>query len=55
MNEEKSNVMTEEEIVAAPETDYMDEAQLASFENRVFELDESTCADILKSHSTRIL
>ena len=29
MNEEKTHVMTEEEIVAAPETDYMNEAQIA--------------------------
>ncbi|MFL7037430.1 hypothetical protein [Vibrio lentus] len=47
--------MTEEEIAAASETDYMNEAQLAFFENGLFELNESTCADILKSHSTRIL
>lgn len=31
MNEEKKHVMTEEEILAAPEADYMNEAQLAFF------------------------
>ena len=36
MNEEKKYVMTEEEILAAPEADYMNQSQTSFFENRLF-------------------
>ena len=54
MNEEKKHVMTEEEILAAPEADYMNEAQLAFFENRLFELYELTLAHIERAKEEMI-
>ncbi|WP_047042965.1 TraR/DksA C4-type zinc finger protein [Vibrio mexicanus] len=42
MNVEQQALMSEEEILAAPESDYMNEAQLAFFENRLMELYQST-------------
>ncbi len=36
------NQLTEEQLIAAPEADYMNEVQLAFFKNRLIELYEST-------------
>ncbi|KZX69770.1 molecular chaperone DnaK [Vibrio sp. HI00D65] len=51
MNEDKKHVMTEQEILAAPEADYMNDAQLAFFEKRLIELYESTCEHIERAKS----
>lgn len=42
MNMKKVELMTEKELLSAPEDDYMNEAQLAFFENKLEELYQAT-------------
>ena len=46
MNPSDADKLTEEAIIEAPESDYMNDAQLAFFKAKLLALHESTCARI---------
>ncbi|WP_246616494.1 hypothetical protein [Thaumasiovibrio subtropicus] len=46
MSDTITTVMTEEEILSAPESDYMNEAQQRFFKQRLLDLYEATCDHI---------
>lgn len=54
MDVETKHIMTEAEIRAASEDDYMNDAQLAFFENRLLELYDSTLAHIERARAEMV-